>query len=298
MSKREAIARYNLIIKKLRKQPSSFSEISDYLNDESYWQDYNFNISIRTFQRDLEDIRSLYSIEIKYNFKNRVYYIENEAESEVSERALEAFDIFNALNIVDGLSEFIDFEKRRPQGTDNLYGLIHAIKNRFQISFTHQKYWESESTERTVEPYALKEFKNRWYVLANDLKDNKVKSFALDRLTDLSVSKKKFHYPNDFNINEYYKHCFGIISPKEHIPQEVILSFTPYQGKYIKSLPLHESQQILIDNEEELRIKLTLFVTYDFFMELLSYGANVKVIEPENLISDIKKSLKATLKQY
>lgn len=298
MSKREAIARYNLIIKKLRKQPSSFSEISDYLNDESYWQDYNFNISIRTFQRDLEDIRSLYSIEIKYSFKDKVYYIENEAEPEVNERALEAFDIFNALNIVDGLSEFIHFEKRRPQGTDNLYGLIHAIKNRFQISFVHQKYWENESTERTVEPYALKEFKNRWYVLANDLKDNKVKSFALDRLADLEVTKKKFHYPNDFNINEYYKHCFGIISPKEHIPQEVILSFTPYQGKYIKSLPLHESQQILIDNEEELRIKLTLFVTYDFFMELLSYGANVKVIEPENLISDIKKSLKATLKQY
>ncbi len=179
-----------------------------------------------------------------------------------------------------------------------MYGLLHAIKNQVQINFTYKKYWEDELTERIVEPYALKEFKNRWYVLANDLKGNQVKSFALDRLTDLEITKRKFQFPNDFNINDHYKYCFGIISPNGHKPQEVILSFDPFQGKYIKSLPLHESQQILIDNEEELRIKLTLFVTHDFFMELLSYGENLKVIEPESLIKDIKNSMQATLKQY
>ena len=298
MSKRESIARYNLIIKKLRKQPADFEQISTYLSLESELQEYNFNVSKRTFQRDLDDIRSLYNIDIVYDFSRKVYFIDLEEQPELNERILEAFDTFSALNITDRLSNYIHFEKRRPQGTENLYGLLHAIKNKVQISFSYKKFWEDEMSQRTAEPYALKEFKNRWYVLANDLKDNKVKSFALDRLTELEITRKKFQLPIDFDVNEHYKYCFGIISPNEHQPQEVILSFDPFQGKYIKTLPLHESQVILKDNEEELLIKLTLFLTHDFLMEILSYGDNVKVIQPESLIEDLKTSYENALKLY
>ncbi|MBP8904281.1 MAG: WYL domain-containing protein [Paludibacteraceae bacterium] len=298
MSKRESIARYNLIIKKLRKQPADFEQISTYLSLESELQEYNFNVSKRTFQRDLDDIRSLYNIDIVYDFSRKVYFIDLEEQPELNERILEAFDTFNALNITDRLSNYIHFEKRRPQGTENLYGLLHAIKNKVQISFSYKKFWEDEMSQRTAEPYALKEFKNRWYVLANDLKDNKVKSFALDRLTELEITRKKFQLPIDFDVNEHYKYCFGIISPNEHQPQEVILSFDPFQGKYIKTLPLHESQVILKDHEEELLIKLTLFLTHDFLMEILSYGDNVKVIQPESLIEDLKTSYENALKLY
>jgi predicted DNA-binding transcriptional regulator YafY len=298
MSKRESIARYNLIIKKLRKHPASFAEIADYLALESELQEYNFNVSKRTFQRDLEDIRSLYNIDIQFDFSRKVYFLDFDEQSDVNERILEAFDTFNALNLSDRLSNNIHFEKRRPQGTENLYGLLHAIKNQLQIKFTYQKFWEDELTKRNVEPYALKEFRNRWYVLANDLKDNKVKSFALDRLSGLDVTKKRFQFPDDFNVNKHYKYCFGIISPNGHKPEEIELSFDPFQGKYIKTLPLHESQQILIDNEEELRIKLTLFITHDFFMELLSYGENLRVIKPESLINDLKSTFKNVLKLY
>ena len=298
MSKRESIARYNLIIKKLRKQPADFEQISTYLSLESELQEYNFNVSKRTFQRDLDDIRSLYNIDIVYDFSRKVYFIDLEEQPELNERILEAFDTFNALNITDRLSNYIHFEKRRPQGTENLYGLLHAIKNKVQISFSYKKFWEDEMSQRTAEPYALKEFKNRWYVLANDLKDNKVKSFALDRLTELEITRKKYQLPIDFDVNEHYKYCFGIISPNEHQPQEVILSFDPFQGKYIKTLPLHESQVILKDHEEELLIKLTLFLTHDFLMEILSYGDNVKVIQPESLIEDLKTSYENALKLY
>lgn len=298
MSKRESITRYHLIIKKLRKQPATFKEISDYLSFESELQENNFNVSKRTFKRDLEDISSLYNIDIVYDFSRKVYFIDFDEQPEVNERILEAFDTFNALNISDRLSNFIHFEKRRPQGTENLYGLLHAIKNKVQISFSYQKFWEAEITQRIAEPYALKEFKNRWYVLANDLKDKKVKSFALDRLSELEITKKKFQLPNDFIVNEHFKYCFGIISPNEHKPQEVILSFDPFQGKYIKTLPLHESQVILKDNEDELLIKLTLFVTHDFFMEILSFGDNVKVIQPVSLIAEIKIAYENALKLY
>ncbi len=298
MSKRESIYRYNLIIKKLRNQPATFNEIDDYLTLESELQSYKFNVSKRTFLRDLEDIRSIYNIDIQYDFSRKVYSINKDQQLEVNERILEAFDTFNALNISDRLSDYIHFEKRRPQGTENLYGLLYAIKNKLQISFTYQKYWENRLTQRVVEPYVLKEFRNRWYLLALDLKDDKVKSFALDRLTHLEITKKQFTFPQDFDVIEHYRYCFGIIGSNDKEPQEVILTFNPFQGNYIKSLPLHESQKVVIDNDSELRIKLEIFITLDFIMELLSFGENVKVVKPDSLINNMKAVYRKALSQY
>jgi predicted DNA-binding transcriptional regulator YafY len=214
------------------------------------------------------------------------------------QRMMEAFDMFNSLNLAQDLTPFIHLEKRRPQGTENLYGLLHSIKNRLKIEFTYQKFWDDELSQRIVEPYALKEFKNRWYIIAKDSKDNDIKSFALDRLTQLEISKQTFEYPKNYSIEENYRYCFGIISPNGESPQDIILAFDPFQGKYIKTLPLHDSQVILIDNSEEIRIKLRLCLTHDFLMELLSFGEYLKVIEPKILADKVKKSHEKAFKHY
>jgi predicted DNA-binding transcriptional regulator YafY len=298
MSTTESLSRYNLIIKKVSINPATFKEIDDYLKMESELQGYNFTISKRTFQRDLNAIRSIFNIDIVYDFSKKTYFIEVDQQPEANERILEAFDTFNAFNIAERLSSHIHFERRRPQGTEHLYGILHAIKNQFQISFTYQKYWEDSLSARTVEPYALKEFKNRWYVLALDINNDVVKSFGLDRISNLEISKKKSQFPPDFNISEYYRDCFGIMGPNNERSEEIILSFDPIQGKYIKSLPLHSSQEVILDNEDELRIKLTLYITHDFYMELLSYGEDVKVIKPDSLISKLKTTYHKALKLY
>ena len=74
--------------------------------------------------------------------------------------------------------------------------------------------------------------------------------------------------------------------------KNIILSFDPFNGNYIKSYPLHKSQKILMDDDKELRISLFLHETYDLVMELLSYGDNVKVIQPQSLINVIKERIK------
>ena len=129
--------------------------------------------------------------------------------------------------------------------------------------------------------------KGRWYLLSKDYADDCIKTFALDRIHELEITKKKFNYPSDMNSNDYFKNCFGIIASHEADPEEIILSFEPFQGKYIKSYPLHESQKILIDNETELQVSLYLYETYDLIMELLSFGATMKVIQPRSLIEAI-----------
>lgn len=107
-----------------------------------------------------------------------------------------------------------------------------------------------------------------------------------------------FLYPTEYSIEYSFHHCFGIISPSDEEPQDIILSFDPFQGKYIKTLPLHSSQQVLISNDDELRIKLRLCVTFDLVMELLSLGDNMKVIEPQSLADDIRAAHKKAYSQY
>jgi predicted DNA-binding transcriptional regulator YafY len=305
MSKRGYISRYLLILKKLKAKPfCSFEELQNYFDkqvDFLQMQDDTLYVgfSKRTFQRDIKEIRNIFGVDIEYSKSQKGYFIsQNEMENMNFQRMIEAFDMFNSLNLAQDLKPFIHLEKRRPQGTENLYGLLHAIKNKLQIKFSYQKFWEDESNIRTAEPYALKEFKNRWYVLAKDMTDEIIKSFALDRLSNLDITKKSFDYPKTFDIEENYRYCFGIISPNGKKPEEIILSFDPYQGKYIKSLPLHDTQQVLIDSEKELQVKLKLCITFDFVMELLSFADNMKVIKPKSLIKEIKQAHERAAQLY
>lgn len=305
MSKLTYISRYFLIIKKLQTKPyATYEDIQNYIENKlGYLQIQDENLTVgfskRTFQRDIREIRKLFGRDIEYSKTNKGYFISQLETTNMNfQRMIEAFDMFNSLNLAEDLTPFIHLEKRRPQGTENLYGLLHAIKNKFQIKFSYQKFWEEEISQRTTEPYAMKEFKNRWYLMAKDCKDDNIKSFALDRLTELEITNKVFEFIKTYNIEESYRYCFGIISPNDEEPQEIILSFDPYQGKYIKSLPLHHTQEILIDTEDELQVKLKLCVTYDLVMELLSFGDNLKVLKPETLINEIKTAHKNAFAQY
>jgi predicted DNA-binding transcriptional regulator YafY len=305
MSKRGYISRYLLILKKLKVKPySTYEELQTFIENQfDYLQMQDDNLQIgfskRTLQRDIKEIRNVFGIDIEYSKSQKGYFIsQNENENMNFQRMMEAFEMFNSLNLAQDLTPFIHLEKRRPQGTENLYGLLHAIKNRLQIKFTYQKFWEEELSQRLVEPYALKEFKNRWYIMAKDSKDNNIKSFALDRLTNLEITNLNYQYPDNYSIEQSYRYCFGIISPNDEEPQDIILSFDPFQGKYIKTLPLHDTQQVLVDNDEEMKIKLKLCLTHDLVMELLSFGDNLKVIEPKSLADQIKQAHEKAYRQY
>lgn len=302
MSKRGYISRYSLIIQKLRTKPyATFEEIEKYIAHQSKYDDsLSISFSLRTFQRDVKEIYSLYGIDIEYSKIEKGYFISNEAEGNNAQRMMEAFDVFNSLNIAQDLSLYIQLEKRKPQGTEHLYGLLHAIKNKVQIKFLYKSFWEPEIVEHIIEPYALKEFRSRWYIIGNDTKDETIKRFALDRLPELNITNKKFTKPKDFNIEDYYRYCFGVITPDNlnDKPKDILLSFHPNQGNYIKTLPLHETQQIILDNDDELRVKLKMHITHEFLMELLSFGSNVKVLKPGLLIEIIKSMHKDSLALY
>jgi predicted DNA-binding transcriptional regulator YafY len=299
MAKQDYIFRYLAIIKKLRRSgEATFKEINEYLEKESEFLDRPFSISNRTFIRDLNEIRALFKIDIRYDFSKGVYFIAEDQQSDLNNRMLESIDTINSLKMVSDVTRYMFFEKRKAYGTHHFYGLLHAIRNRVVINLIHQRFDSDEPKERQVEPYALKESKGRWYLLAKDRNDRRIKTFGLDRILDFQNTPGRFDYPLHLDVNEMFRYCFGVINPGDAQPEEIILSFEPEQGKYIKSYPIHESQFILSDNEDELRIRLSLFITRDLVMEILYYGMSVKVISPERLIREVKKIYSGALAQY
>ncbi|MBC7413129.1 MAG: WYL domain-containing protein [Bacteroidia bacterium] len=306
MSKRGYISRYFLIIKKIKNTPNiSYNELTAQLEKElqPYYeadQDLFVGFSQRTFQRDVKDIKNIFGVEIEYNRTSKGYYIaDDESAAYNFERVLEAFDMFTIMNVTKSIAPYIHLEQRKALGTQHIAPCIKAIKNKTILHFSYANFWaESAPTKRTVEPYLLKEYKGRWYLMVIDTKDGNTKSFSLDRMTNVEGTSKKFKLDTSLNIAQNYAHCFGIVSPNAIAPSNVVLAFNAHQGNYIKTMPLHASQHILSDTPTELHIQLSLYITHDFVMELLSYGSNVKVLSPKTLATQLKKELKQALQQY
>lgn len=298
MAKRDFILRYLFIIRKLRTgRVATFKEIQEFLEKEFDLIGDKVSISRRTFQRDLNEIRTIFNIDIQCNPEGR-YYIEEDESNDFNTRILEGFDLFNALSSVRKKSPFILLEERCTLGTEHIYGLLHAIQNCFIVKFTHTKYWEDKVSQRTIKPFALKESKGRWYILSEDMADKRIKTFGLDRISNLEITQKTFSFPADFNPESYFKDCYGIITDETIPIDDIILSFDEVQARYIKSFPLHHSQNEIEAVNGEYTIKLKLRPSIDFIMELLSHGDKVRVIEPDSLKKRIVEILNSSLTKH
>jgi predicted DNA-binding transcriptional regulator YafY len=236
-------------------------------------------------------------LEIKYDSNIRAYRIVE--ENPANERLIEAFNIFSALETKERIPDIMFFEDRKPLGLEHLHGLIHAIKNKKAVEFNYQKYWEGTNKKRLISPYGLKEFNQRWYLVGLNHEDQKIKIFGLDRLSDLNITNLEF-IKTDFNLSEFFHYCFGIIRPdgRDEKPEKVVLRFNAFKGRYIKSLPLHHSQRIVKDNEQETIVELEVYLTHDFKMEVLSHGYEAKVLEPTHFGKEIEEELLKNLKHY
>jgi len=292
MSKKIYIKRQLLILEKLQDGFFDFKEIQDYIRRRFEDDDIDYEILKRTFERDVVEIRDIYGIDIKYDRKEKYYYVKDEDSVNKMIRLLESYQMFTILSLSNQVTKFMFLEKRKPLGIEIMRDLLRAIRKRVEISCIYEKFWEASNAKdrRSLLPLALKEARNRWYLIAQDTKDDEIKSFGLDRITNLEISKTTFTYPEDLHVEKDFEHAFGIINSEE-APEKIKLWFNREQGNYIKSLPLHHSQKLLTETPTEMTFELFICPTHDFMMELLSMGANVKVLEPESLKQKIKKKL-------
>ena len=299
MSKHGTIRRYTLETEKIKRgQFPSFREIKKYLSD------HGFEISNRTIQRDIEQIRFEFGIEIKYNRDKNGYYIDYENSLNV-ESFFRFLEIVNTAELLtESLLESKDSLKHIAfdtggglKGIENLKPLLDAVKNNRKIAFTHFNFHTGKSKKYTLKPYLLKEYQNRWYVVGiiDGLKE--FRTFGIDRIAQLEVQPKTFTPDKKLNPAEMFNQTIGLVYSLNSV-QTIVLSFTPTQGQYIKTLPLHSSQKKLIDDDNEYRISLDVVPNYELTQQILKHGDTVKVLQPAWLADEIKEHLKRTLNKY
>ncbi len=297
MAQIDITQRHHAIISFLRNRgKASFEEIREYLASQSV--DYDLTVSKRTFLRDVADIASTYNIEILCNRRaGNVYYINNEIEAgEVAEYALESFELFMAFNAQTDLNKYVQLETRKPKGVKQIYPLLQAIRSKVEVQFDYNKFSGSDWEARQVRPLGLKESIGRWYLLAHCTERDDFRTFALDRMENLSVTTQIFKTKEKPSVFERYRDCFGIVYEPTAPLEEIVLSFTPMKGRYIKSYPLHHSQQILLENEDEIRVSLYVYQTYDFLLELLKHTGDFRIISPQNFKNRYVEFLERGLK--
>ncbi|QOW09764.1 WYL domain-containing protein [Kaistella flava (ex Peng et al. 2021)] len=305
MAKIEQILRLKFIedfLRSRKNKGASYDDIFDYLCQKFEDKDIEadkLKFTKRTFLRDKEAISKVLGTDIIYRRSTDTYAIESDELDEIQEDVFDNLLLVEAFREVKGRKNVMFFEQRKSRGLHLLNGLVHAITHHKIITLQYTKFWEGVAYKKTLEPYALKEFRNRWYLLANEKDDRDffIKTFALDRISDFDFAPSSFK-PKKYDTEKAFENSFGIISTLNEEAQEIVLSFDSDQGSYIKTLPLHHSQEILIDNETEFRIKLTLFPTYDFEREVLSHGKRVKIISPESFKIHLKKEVSEMLKNY
>ena len=158
------------------------------------------------------------------------------------------------------------------------------------ITFDYRPFWfdgDNYSSYYHVEPYALKVFKRRWYLLAK-YGDSPLKIYALDRFLNIDIEFEDFTMPQDFNASAYFSTCFGIILSDEE-PQVTKLKVDYYQANYLRSLPLHHTQKELERTDHHTIFSYYLRPSFDLVQELLSMGETVEVLEPASLRAEMER---------
>lgn len=183
----------------------------------------------------------------------------------------------------DAIDRFVQFENTPlAKGTDLLPLLLQAIKENREVRFRYVSFLDEHETERQLHPYLLKEYRNRWYVIGKDIEGKKVKTFGLDRISDLSLRDSYFTVDKAFDPEVLFKYSFGITAGGK--PEKVVLKFAPQEGRYVKAQPLHPTQKIVKDNAEGLTVELKVIPSYELKAAIRSFGDKVVVLEPTGII--------------
>lgn len=254
-------------------------------------EDYSIN-SLSLNDEDLEAIR--FAATTLYQFRSVPIFKQYE---HAIEKIIDRMNIHPDLDDVE-LSRYVQFEQAEAAGgTEWLSPVLAAIKSNKQLLITYRKFNSEEQKEYLVDPYLLKEYRNRWYLIAQVAERERIQTFGLERMVQVKENGQRFRHSENFNPDLFFKHSIGI-SQAESEATEILLRFNPDEAPYLKTLPIHSSQQIISENNHELLIRLYVLETYELYSLLLSYGDKVEVLSPSRLRERFKGVLESALKKY
>ena len=243
-------------------------------------------LSERQFHRYTDAVEELFDIEIKYSRSQRGYVVaDREGIDNMGMRKwlLQTFSVNGMLHESQELKNRILLEDV-PSGQQYLTTIVDAMREGVALSMTYQSFGKSEPSTFEVEPYCVKLFEQRWYMLGKSEGYDELRLYALDRIKALEPTERKFKLPKSFDAEKFFEDYYGIIIGDEEFDVgPVALKVDSWQSKYLRTLPLHHSQVEVERNEEFSIFEYRLCPSFDFQQKLLSMGDSVGVLAPVQL---------------
>ena len=258
-------------------------------------------MSRTSFNRHRQEIEDIFGIRIicsrsngnKYNIENADVLDYNSIENWMAN----TISINSIIVENRSVSDRILLESIPSEG-GNLQAVIEAMRKSHKIEFDYKKYYVSENKHYMIEPYCVKLYHRRWYLLGK-YSDTKVfRLFAFDRISNALISSEKFKISASFNAAEYFNECFGVALNTAVPVQKVIVRAYINERYYLRDLPLHPTQRLVGEGKGYFDYEITLRPTEDFLGYLLSRSNFVKIISPESLANQLKDMAQSILDRY
>lgn len=269
-------------------------------------------LPLRTFHNHRNAIRDIFdvSIEIDKSVPGYQYHIEG-AEQLQSDTLrswlIDSYATLNQLQVDKKLEGRIQFEDI-PSGNKWLTLFIQAMREERAVEITHQGFGRGEAKTFTIEPYHLKVSGRRWYIIANNpyyVNYNRVhqtnipeiRIYALDRILHAYLLDQEFKVNKGFDIDKFYEGCVGII-PSEEPLERVVLRAYWHAPDYLRTLPLHVSQEELERDGESATFQYHVKITYNFLQLIMQQGDQVEVLEPASLREQMRRLAETLITYY
>ena len=250
-----------------------------------------------SFNRHRDAILDMFGIIIDCEPKSYKYYISN--NEALSDGCVESW-LFSTLTVHGVLADSAAVKERlvleeAPVGEQYLSIIIRGIRTNHRLRMGYQKFG-TEGYEKVVCPYALKLFRQRWYLLAlND--EQQMRIYALDRITMMALTDETFEMPADFSAQAYFAEYFGVLTNDTPLAH-VVLRAHKWMPNYLRTLPLHHSQRELESTADYTDFCYDIRPTSDFLGELLRHSNGIEVLSPPDLRQKMKEMVGETYSYY
>lgn len=270
----------------------------------------------RTFADCIRAIETAFGIIIscnaRDNYRYRIMQRDWIQKDRVKEWLISAFAVNTLLQDCQGLTERVVYEEI-PSGNRYLLQVLEAMRENRVLRIWFQDFFDPEPREVLLQPWLVRVFKRRWYVIGPTEKksdgeetpsqtvQNSLHRYPLDRIERIETTERAFKMPVDFSAEAYFREAFGIIVDKEDYDVENIrlkVYDTNHRREYLRSLPLHWTQQETEQHDHYSVFEMRVAPTYDFIQELLSMGSEVEVLSPDYVRQEMKWHANEMMKRY
>ena len=272
-------------------KPLTYEEIVDlWKNDPNGGDSY----PLRTFHEHRKGIKEMFGVDVvcektwpyRYSLMNAGVLDDNKP----AKWLLSTSNVPKDFITYSSMKDRIMLEEVR-SNPDYLKSIIKALQKNVELEIDYQKHEGNRETFQ-VQPYLLKMYHRRWYLLGYVKEREEIRHLALDRMLEVNITKKHFTMPEDFDAKKYYANTIGVYVDHQLPIKEVKIRAYGTQVEYLRSLPLHQSQKegrAKYGEFAEFTYKVR--ITPELITQLLAMGDKVEVLEPVALREEIKERI-------